>query len=130
MINFSRRCLAKYAVDAMLAKRSAVDLSAHLAAALITSRRQKEVELLLSDIDLELEDRGLLVKARVTSAYPLSLGLKRNLASRLRGMTAAREIILQEQTDKDIVGGLKIETASHTWDKTLLRTLAKLKGTA
>ena len=127
MSGFSRRQLAKYAVDEIIAKRPASELSAHLAAALAAGGRQKEVELLLSDIDQELEERGLVANARLTSAYPLSSKLKQELSARLKKMAGVKDVIMQEQVDKSAIGGFRVETASRSWDKTFARTLAKLK---
>lgn len=127
MINFSRRQLAQYAVDEMIAKRPVGDLSAHLAAALLASGRKKEIDLLLADINQELEERGLLANANLISAYPLSEELRHELISQLKKMTNVNEVVLREQVDKTVIGGVKIETAGRSWDKTLLRALAKLK---
>ena len=127
MSGFSRRQLAKFAVDEIVAKRPIADLSARLAAALVAGGRQKEVELLLSDIDQELEERGLVASALLTSARPLSTKLKQELSSRLRKLTGVKDVIMQEQIDKSVIGGFRVETASRSWDKTIRRTLMRLK---
>lgn len=127
MISFSRRQLARYAVDEMLAKRPSTSLANHLAAALIASGRRNEADLLLSDIDQELEDRGLVVNARVSSAHPLSASLKKELSLRLKQLSAVKDVSMMEQIDKDLIGGVRIETASRTIDMTLKQTLRELK---
>ena len=127
MTGYSRRQLAQYAVNELVSNRSIADLSAHLAAALAASGRQKEIELLLADIDQELEQRGLLARAQLTSAYPLSSKLKQEIQVRLKKVTGVKEVVLQEQIDKSTIGGFKVETASRSWDKTVRRTLAGLK---
>ncbi|MBI4033612.1 F0F1 ATP synthase subunit delta [Candidatus Saccharibacteria bacterium] len=127
MINFSRRQLARYAVDEMLAKRSAKSIAASLAAALVASRRRNEAELLLSDIEIELEERGLLTTAKVTSAYPLPAELKKDLATRLKKLTNTKEVILDERVDKGVLGGITIETAARTKDMTVKNALLALK---
>ncbi|MEX0881509.1 MAG: F0F1 ATP synthase subunit delta [Candidatus Saccharimonadales bacterium] len=130
MISFSRRRLAKYAVDELSNNRPISVVSTRLAAALTASNRQKEVDLLLSDISQELEERGLLAIASLTSASPLSEKFKHELTLQLKKLTGVKEIILQEEVDKDLIGGLKVETASRTWDKTLKRELSKIKEIA
>ncbi len=127
MINFSRRQLAKYAVNQMLAGQSTASLAKQLAAALLAARRQREAELFLADIDQEMEDRGLLAKARVTTAQPLSKALRQEIAKLIKQQAAVKETILVEEIDKAVIGGIKIETANHAWDKTLKRTLADIK---
>lgn len=129
MISFSRRQLANYAVEQLLAKQSPAKLARHLAAALIASRKQKDVELLLLDIDQELEDRGLVAKAQVTASHELSANLHKELSSAIKKATGVKEVVLSEAIDKDVLGGLKIETANHTWDKTLRRMLMNIKET-
>ena len=126
MISYSRRQLAQYTVDEIVAGRP-VDLAAHLAAALIASGRRKEVELLLADIDEELENRGLLARAQLTSAHPLSLKLKEEISAQLKRMTGVKEVVMQEEVDKSVIGGFRIETASRSWDKTTRRMLMNLR---
>lgn len=127
MTGFSRRQLARYAVDELLAKCQTAALAKRLAAALAASGRAKEIDLLLSDIDKELEDRGLVARTRLTSARPLSANLRNELIAKLKKTLAIKEITLEQQLDKTVIGGLKIETANHSWDKTTKRLLMQLK---
>lgn len=129
MVNISRRQLAKYAVNELINGRSRAALSSRLAAALLTSRRQKEVDLLLFDIDKEFEGQGLLTRARVTTTSPLTAELKHSLTSQLKELTGANEVTLQEQLDKSLMGGFRVDTPTRSWDKTLLRALRQLKET-
>ena len=55
--SFSRRALAAYAVEQLTKGTSAKNLARHLAAAMIASGKDKDYELLLSDIAEELESR-------------------------------------------------------------------------
>ena len=130
MISVSRRQLARYAVDQLLAKQPARSVANHLAAALIASGRRHESELLLLDIDLELEERGLIAKATITSAHPVSAQLKKTLSARLKKLSDVEAVVLDQQIDKSVIGGIKIETASRTIDKTLKKELMNLKETA
>ncbi|HEY5549971.1 MAG TPA: F0F1 ATP synthase subunit delta [Candidatus Saccharimonadales bacterium] len=130
MISLSRRRLAQYAVDEILAELPAADLSARLAAALIATNRRNEIDLLLSDIDQELEERRLLVRAHLTSAYWLSEKLKHELMTQLKKMTQTQEVVLREEVDKSVIGGIRVETATRSWDMTIRRTLNKLKEAA
>jgi F0F1-type ATP synthase delta subunit len=129
MINLSRRQLAKYAVDEMLAQRSLKTIAARLSAALRASGRQKEIDLLISDIDHELEERRLLVRAQITSAWPLSLKAKQQLVAQLKKVTSAKEVTIEEITDRNVIGGVKVETANRSWDKTIRRELGQIRET-
>lgn len=123
MISISRRQLADYAVEELLAGRQPAKLASRLAAVLIETGRRGQVDLLLSDIDQQLEDRGLVAKARATVVYPLEAKLKAKLAEVVKKATGAKQVVLVEQLDKDMLGGIRIETANHTWDKTARREL-------
>ena len=127
MINFSRRQLAKYTVDEISNNRPFASLSVRLAAVLILSGRQKEVDLLLDDIDRELEDRGILVRARVTTVHPLSEKLSHELTVQLKKLAGVEKVVLISQLDKGVLGGFKVETANHAWDKTIKRRLSDVR---
>lgn len=126
----SRRALARYAVDQLLAGAPAAAVAKHLAAALIDSQRQKEANLLLADINYNLQSRGRLAAATVTSASQLSAHLRREVADLVKKSANVQQVILSEQIDKKIIGGLRIETAERTWDKTVTSQLEKLREAA
>lgn len=128
MTKISRRSLSRYAADQLLAGSSAKAVAKHLAAALIASRRQKDAQLLLDDINYELQSRGYITSATITSAYPLSASLKNDVAALVKKLTRVRQVILAEQIDKAVIGGIRIQTAEGTWDKTVSAELNKLKG--
>src|SRR5581483_1023791 len=115
MIGFSRRSLARYAVDQLLDKQPPKTISLHLAAVLVVSKKTKDADLLMDDIAYELEVRGLLVKAQITSVRELSRQLKTDIAARLKKATKVKEVSLIEKPDKAVIGGIRIETAQHVW---------------
>ncbi|HVX58224.1 MAG TPA: F0F1 ATP synthase subunit delta [Candidatus Saccharimonadales bacterium] len=128
MAAFSRRQLARYAVDQLLDRRPATEISNHLAAALIAGKMTKQADLLLDDIAEELESRGLLARAVVTSANGLSAALRDQLTNQVKRAAKVSDVTLSEQTDPDVIGGFRVETARHTWDKTVARRLSEIKG--
>lgn len=126
MISFSRRQLAQYAVNEMAAGNQK-GLPARLAAALRATGRVKEADLLLADIERELEDRGLMSSALITTAHPLPEKLGREITAEIKKLTGASQIILDSEIDKAVLGGFKVETANHSWDKTVRRLLKDLR---
>ena len=72
MNKISRRALAYYATEQLAASKSASAVAKDLAATLVESGRTNEVEFLLSDIAAQLEERGELAVATVTSATKLT----------------------------------------------------------
>ena len=128
MAAISRRSLARYAVDQLVARQSVKKISASLAAALIENKMAKQVDLVVADIDEELESRGLVARAVITSAHALSAQLKTRLASELKAAAKVDEVAMVEYIDPAIIGGFRIETARHTWDHTIARQLQDIKG--
>jgi len=128
MAAFSRRQLANYAVNQLLAKSSPASISKHLAAALISAKKQKEVDLLLDDVSEQLETRGFTARAVVTSSSGLSASLRKQLADQVKKAAKVEQVSIIEQVDPKIIGGFKIETSTRTWDQTIARKLAEIKG--
>lgn len=128
-VKVSRRALARYAADQLLAGTTAQVVAKHLAATLLDSQRQKEADLLLADINYELQNRGRLAAATVTTASQLSAGLRSEIAGLVKKSAKVQQVILTEQIDKNIIGGVRIETPERTWDKTVISQLNKLRGT-
>jgi F-type H+-transporting ATPase subunit delta len=127
MSKVSRRALARFAVDELLAGKSAQAVAKQLAATLIEDSRASEVELLSGDIAWELERRGELTIGRVTSATPLSQELARELASQLKKATNSKEVMLEQQIDKTVIGGVRIETSARVWDDTVAHKLTRIR---
>jgi F0F1-type ATP synthase delta subunit len=130
MSKLSRRTLANYAVEQLVAGKQANQLAKHLAAELIDSGRSSQVQFLLDDIIWQLEKHRLLVIGRITGARNLSPQLKNQLSNELKKITKAKEVILEENLDKSVLGGLRIETSEKIWDQTIARKLEIIKETA
>lgn len=128
MMGFSRRSLAHYAVQQLLEGKSPAVVSKHLAAALIAAKKHKEADLLLSDISQELESRGLLAQATVTSANKLSAQLKTRLNANIKKAVGVKDVSINEVIDQSVIGGVRIETASRSWDQTVARKLSEIRG--
>lgn len=128
MISLSRRQLAHFAVEQLTSGRSMQKISRQLAAVLVATNKRKEAELLLNDIAQELESRGLMANAKVTTATPLPAGLRAELIAQIEKAAKVRRAVIYEEISKDVIGGFKVETANHTWDKTIARRLADIKG--
>lgn len=127
MTSLSRRQLARYAADQLLDNQPARKVMAELAAVLVQSRRAGQAELLASDIAWELEHRGKLATAQVTSAYKLSDGLRKQIDAYVKKAAHVDEVIIDENIDESVIGGLRIETAAHSWDKTIKRQLTDIQ---
>jgi F0F1-type ATP synthase delta subunit len=126
-VRLSRRQLAKYAANELLKGAPAEKIARQLAAVLAEEKRTNEAELLARDVAWELERRGKIANANITSATPLSESLREELAKFIKETAKVDEVNLQENIDKSVLGGLKIETAIHSWDKTVSKKLADIR---
>lgn len=127
MMSFSRRQLAHYGVEQLLSGKPAQKVADHLVAALLASGKQKDFELLLSDIDQELEDRGLMARAHVSVAHELTAELERALAANIAKAASVKQVVLSTDVDPSLIGGVRVETANHSWDKSVAASLNRIR---
>ncbi len=127
MINISRRALARYAADQLLGSSESKDLARQLAAVLIATRKTGQADLLISDISWELEARGKSANATVTSATELSEKLRTQIKAFIKKSAKVEDLSLEERIDESVIGGVRIETAAHSWDKTIANQLNNLR---
>jgi F0F1-type ATP synthase delta subunit len=127
MAKLSRRSLAIYGADQLLANKTPGAVAKELASVLIASRRQNQSEQLVDDIAWELETRGRIANAQVTSARILSDALRKQISAHIKSAAKVQQVLLDEIVDKSVIGGLKIDTAAHSWDKTLRRKLIQIR---
>ncbi len=127
MNKVSRRSLANWAADQLMAGKSAKAVAAHLAAVLKQQNMAGQASFLISDIQWELEQRDKLAVAKITSASQLSSQLEKVLDSQIKKATGVHEVLLEKQIDKSVLGGIRVETSSHVWDTTLARKLTEIK---
>lgn len=128
MTKVSRRALARYGVDRLVAGVSLSKIAAELASILVGSRRQAEASLLISDIMTELENRGLVARVNLVSARSLPDKLTQQIDNFVRQAAGVNKTILNQQVDKALLGGLRIETANHAWDFTLSKQIESMRG--
>lgn len=127
MTALSRRALAAYAADQLLAGERVSRVAKELAAVLVTSRRANQAELLASDIAWEMESRGLVANASVTSSHELSEQLRRQISLFVKKAAKVDEVVITENIDESVIGGVRIDTAAHSWDKTLRSKLNQIR---
>jgi len=127
MSKVSRRALAQWAADQLIAGEPAKGVAKHLAASLSEAGIDNQVDFLINDIEWELEQRGSLVVGKVTTAEPFSKQLETSLKTQLKKISGAKEVTLENQVDKSVLGGIRVETSKHVWDQTISRKLAELR---
>jgi F-type H+-transporting ATPase subunit delta len=95
------------------------------AAWLSNNGKRRQAAYLAKDVAWILERNGY-VLAKVTTSQPLSATLRSEIVTFVKSETAATEIEIDEVVDPSVMGGLKIETPSKTYDKTVLQSLNTL----
>ncbi len=124
-----RRKLAQHAAERLLAGDAAV--IDELAALIVHERREREVDLLVQDIEAELAERGTVV-ATVESARALDLATKDEIKNLLSSKTNASDqdinVLLRESIDQALIGGFKLRTPTATLDATIAKKLNDLRA--
>lgn len=103
-----------------------------LAAFLTTEHRQADAQAIVRELErLLLNTEGKLY-IHASSAYALGEVQKAEISRIFNQQTTAKEVIIQETIDPDVIGGVRLQTADHQLDLTLQRQLQQLKhaGTA
>lgn len=125
----SRRKLAKYAAEQILAGNDAV--LEEIAGFLVHEKHEREVELLARDIEAELAAHGTVV-ATVESARALDLATKDEIKNLLSSKTNASDqdvkVLLRESIDQALIGGFKLRTPTATLDATIAKKLNDLRA--
>lgn len=97
------------------------------AAYLIKEHRTREVYSLLRDVRSDLEKYGI-INVTAVSAFKLSLQVLVDIKYVIKKIYPnAKKIIIDEQIDKEVVSGVRIELANSQLDLTVKSKIDKLK---
>lgn len=122
-IRLSRRKIAAYVADKLTTGTSVRETIKEVAAYLVDTRRTREAELLVRDIEDALVSHGIVV-ADVTSAHPLSSQLRGEIATLVGG----KSLQLRETIDPNVLGGVRVNIPGKQFDGTIQRKLSALKA--
>ena len=125
-VRLSRRKIASYYAKSLIDGVDAKQLAKQLAGYLIDSKRTKEQQLIISDIEYQLSLRGVVV-ANVTSAHELDELTKLAVEKLVRQNIDADDVQLRVEIDSSLLGGLRLEFAGSEIDTTIARRLTALK---
>lgn len=99
-----------------------------LAAYLITERRQADTQAIVRELEkLLLEERGKLY-VHATVANSLSDQQISQIKDIFASNSTAKDVIIQQTIDKDVIGGVRLQTADQQLDLTVRRQLQLLKN--
>jgi F0F1-type ATP synthase delta subunit len=126
MAVISRRKLAERAAGRIATGDSKKSVLRELAAYLIDTKRVREAELIVRDIEAALANKGLIV-ATVTSARKLSNDALHGLETFVKSeYSATKQVVLREHIDESLISGMKLELPGKQLDTSVKAKLEKL----
>jgi len=125
-VKLSRRKLSDHVAMRLLKGDDAKIVIKELAAYLLDGRRTREAELIVRDIEARLLANGTAL-VTTTSARELSDESKRSIKELVKTeQPGVKDIILREQIDESVIGGVRIELPGKLADFTVKAKLDKL----
>lgn len=116
MAKLSRRKLAINAAARITSGETNKSVLRDIAAYLIDSRRTSEATLVVRDIEAMLMDTGTAI-GTVTSARPLSKTSLTNVEAYVKAHDPRiKRVVLREQIDEGLIGGIKLELPGSQLD--------------
>jgi len=122
-LRLSRRKLAAHAVEQLSTGAKKSTVLKEVAAYLIETRRTRELDLFVRDLEDAFAERGIIV-ADVTSAHVLSDDLK----TEVKKLVSGKDVQLRASLDPDVLGGIRVEIPGKRFDGTLRHKLTLLKA--
>ena len=119
-MRLSRRKIARY-VAGRLASGDKWIIE-ELAALIIEERRERDIDLLVRDIEDQLAQSGITI-ATVETAKPLSEAVRQSVRKLLGG-----DVRLREEVRPELIGGIRIETPTQELDGTISQKIYALKS--
>ena len=117
----SRRKLAEHVADRLAS--GDINVIRELAALIIIEKRERELDLIVGEIEAKLADRGILI-ATVETATPLTDKIRQEIADIL----GYSEVELREIVKPELTGGIRVRTPSAMMDETVIQKLHTLKS--
>lgn len=118
--------LAKALLPMIEATHDSKKLAHSIAQYLSQERRTKDLDAIMRDITRLRSEAGI-VEATVTSAFPITPSLRREIQNLIASETKAKKVLLNEVVNPDVLGGLRIEAGEQQLDTTIKTKLQKLK---
>jgi F0F1-type ATP synthase delta subunit len=126
MAKLSRRKLAGNVAGRLASGESKKTVLRDLAAYLIDSGRKAEAALIVRDVESMLMDNGTAI-GTVTSARPLSEQALSSVESFIKQAdTRIKQVVLREQVQEDLIGGMKLELPGMQLDASVKAKLDKI----
>lgn len=127
MAKLARSRLALVLADKLESGMSSADLAQEIAAYLLVERRSGELDSLMRDIMQIRAERGT-VEVLARTAHSLTDSVRADIETEIRSQfPAAKQVIVSEVHDPDVVGGVRLELANQQLDLSVRAKLNKFK---
>ena len=127
MAKVPRTRIAGAIADRTLKSGASKGLSRSLAAYLMSEHRVQELDSILRDVMDDWAKVGYL-EVLAFSAYPLTPGLKKDIVARIKAISPqAKQIVVTEQLDPTVVGGVRLRLANRQLDLSVEHKLHQFK---
>lgn len=127
MAKLPRHDIAKVLAERSLGRISAKSFSEQIAAYLLAERRTAELEPLLRDVMQYRADHGI-VEVIAVSAHPLSADVRKDVERRVKAISPdAKQIIISEELQPNLVGGVRLELPNQQFDLSVRAKLSRFK---
>jgi F0F1-type ATP synthase delta subunit len=119
--------IAAVIAERTLSKGVSLELSAEIAAYLLSEHRVSELDSILRDVLADWATAGH-VEVIASSAHPLTAEVKADITKQVKSLyPAAKEIIVTESHDESVIGGVRLELANQQLDLSVEAKLNKFK---
>ena len=127
MAKIPRHHIAEVLAKRSLGRESAQTLSKHIAAYLVAERRTADLEPLLRDIMQYRAEHGI-VEVIAVSAYELSSAVRTDIERQVKRIFPdATDIIISEEIQPNMVGGVRLELPNQQFDLSVRAQLNRFK---
>lgn len=126
-IKTPRRRLAAIIAERCQKSANSKELSQEIAAYLLSEGRTGELDSILRDVMQYRADHGI-IEVAATTARPLSQSVKNDIESLIKGLSPGyKQIIISEQIDSSVIGGVRLELANQQLDLSIRSKLNRFK---
>lgn len=127
MAKLARRKIAAHLAKQLFEGKSPKELAQHAAAYLAENRQTAQAELLIRDVEVLLTDNYQAVPVRVVSARSLDNATRQHIIRFVQESESAKSVIIvDEQVDSSLIGGVIVSTPTNIFDSTVRRQLQQL----
>jgi F0F1-type ATP synthase delta subunit len=127
MAKVSRLKIAAAVADRIAEGLSEQQLSREIAAYLLSTRRTGELDSVMRDVMELRADQGL-VEVIAVSAHPITAAVRTDIEATMRThFPTAKKVIVSEQLDTSVVGGVRLELANNQLDLSVRAKLSRFK---